>query len=36
MVGEDRIVMRGSELRRVHVIRQVIEQQLTPRQASEV
>jgi len=35
MVGEDSIVMRGSELRRVHVIRQVVEQQLTQRQASE-
>lgn len=35
MVGEDRVVMSGSELRRVHVIRQVIEHQLTQQKASE-
>ena len=35
MVGEERIVMRGSELRRVHVIRQVVARQLTQQQASE-
>ncbi len=35
MVREDRIVMSGSEFRRVHVIRQVVEQQLTQQQASE-
>jgi len=29
MVGEDRVTMSGKELRRVHVIRQVMEQQLT-------
>ncbi len=35
MVGEDRVVMSGRELRRVHVIRQVLEKQLTQRKASE-
>jgi transposase len=35
MVREDRVVMSGSELRRVHVIRQVIEHQLTQRKAGE-
>ncbi len=35
MVREDRVVMSGSELRRVHVIRQVIEQQRTQRKAGE-
>lgn len=35
MVREDRIVMSGSEFRRVHVIRQVVEGQLTQQQASE-
>lgn len=35
MVREDRIVMSGREFRRVHVIRQVVEQQLTQQQASE-
>lgn len=29
MVGEDRVVMSGKELRRVHVIRQVLNQQIT-------
>lgn len=33
MVGEDRVVMSGSELRRIHVIRQVVEHQLTQQQA---
>jgi transposase len=35
MVREDRIVMSGREFRRVHVIRQVVERQLTQQQASE-
>lgn len=35
MVGEERIVMRGSELRRVHVIRQVLAKQLTQHAAGE-
>ena len=35
MVREDRIVMSGSEFRRIHVIRQVVERQLTQQQASE-
>lgn len=35
MGREDRVVMSGSELRRVHVIRQVVEQQLTQREAGE-
>jgi len=35
MVGEDRIVMSGSELRRVHVIRQVLAKQLTQHEAGE-
>ena len=35
MVGEDRIIMRGSELRRVHAIRQVLAKQLTQQQAGE-
>lgn len=35
MVREDRVVMSGSELRRAHVIRQVIAQQLTQRKAGE-
>ena len=29
MVGEDRVIMSGKELRRIHVLRQVMEQQLT-------
>ena len=29
MVGEDRVIMRVKELRRVHVIRQAMEQQIT-------
>ena len=36
MVREDCIVMRERELRRVHVIRQVLATQLTQQQASEV
>lgn len=35
MVREEHILMRGSELRRVHVSRQVLEHQLTQRKASE-
>lgn len=35
MVGKDRIIMRGNELRRVHVIRQVLAKQLTQQQAGE-
>ncbi len=35
MVREDSIVMKGSELRRVHVIHQVLERQLTQQQAGE-
>jgi transposase len=35
MVREDRVVMRESELRRVHVIRQVLARQLTHQQAAE-
>lgn len=29
MIGEDRVTMSGKELRRVHVIRQVMDKQLT-------
>ena len=29
MVGEDRVIMSGKELRRIHVLRQVMEQKLT-------
>lgn len=36
MVGEDSIVMSGKELRRVHVIHQVVAKQLTQKQAGEV
>lgn len=36
MVGEDSIIMSGKELRRVHVIHQVLEHQLTQQQAGEV
>jgi transposase len=36
MVGEDRVIMSVKELRRVHVIRQTMEQQLTQVQASTV
>jgi transposase len=36
MVGEDSIVMKGKELRRVHVIHQVLAKQLTQKQAGEV
>lgn len=35
MVGEDKVIMRVKELRRVHVIRQAIEKQITQRQAGE-
>ena len=35
MVREDHIVMKGSELRRVHVIHQVLAKQLTHQQAGE-
>lgn len=34
MVGEDRVTMSGKELRRVHVIRQVLEHRLTQKEAS--
>jgi len=34
MVGEDRVMMSGKELRRVHVIRQVLEKQLTQGEAA--
>lgn len=34
MVREDRIVMSGKELRRVHVIRQVLNHQLTQGEAA--
>ena len=33
MVREDRVVMSGKELRRVHVIRQVVAKQLTQKEA---
>lgn len=33
MVGEDKVVMSGKELRRVHVIRQALEKQITQAQA---
>jgi hypothetical protein len=36
MVGEDSIVMSGKELRRVHVIHQVVAKQLAQKQAGEV
>ena len=36
MVGGDKVVMSGRELRRVHVLRQVVAQQLTQREASEL
>lgn len=35
MVGEDRVVMSVKELRRVHVIRQVLEKQITQSMAGE-
>lgn len=35
MVGEDSIIMRESELRRIHVIRQVLAKQLTHQEAGE-
>jgi hypothetical protein len=34
MVGEDKVTMSGKELRRVHVIRQVLEQKLTQGEAA--
>ncbi len=34
MVGEDRVMMSGKELQRVHVIRQVLEKQVTQRDAA--
>ncbi len=36
MVGEDRVVMTGNELRRVHVIRQALEKKLTQVKAATV
>ena len=36
MVGEKHIVMRGSELRRIYVIGQVLAKQLTHQQAGVV
>jgi len=36
MVGEDKVVMSGKELRRVHVIRQALEKQITQAQAGEL
>lgn len=36
MVGEDRVMMSGKELRRVHVIRQVMEQTLTQGEAGRL
>jgi len=36
MVGEDKVMMSGKELRRLHVIRQAMDQKLTQRQAGEV
>ena len=36
MVGEDRVIMSVKELRRVHVIRQTMEQKLTQVQAATV
>jgi transposase len=36
MVGEDRVLMSGKERRRVHVIRQALEQQITPEKAGEL
>ena len=33
MVGEDRVVMSGKELRRVHIMRQVVGKRLTQREA---
>jgi len=36
MVGEDRVIMRVKELRRVHVIRQTMEKKLTQVQAGTV
>jgi transposase len=35
MVREDSVIMKGSELRRIHVIRQVLAKQLTHQQAGE-
>ena len=35
MVGEDRIMMSGKELRRVHVIRHTIEKKMTQVKATE-
>lgn len=34
MLGEDRVTMSGKELRRVHVIRQVLAHRLTQKEAS--
>jgi hypothetical protein len=36
MVGEDRVIMKGKELRRVHVIRQVMERHLTQVKAADL
>ena len=36
MVGEDKVIMSGKELRRVHVIRQAMEKKLTQRQAGSL
>lgn len=36
MVGEDRVLMSGKELRRVHVIRQALEKQITQEKAGEL
>lgn len=36
MVGEDRVVMTGNELQRVHVIRQALEKKLTQVKAATV
>ena len=35
MVGEDRVIMSVKELRRVHVIRHVLEKKITHGQAGE-
>ena len=35
MVGEDRVTMSGKELRRVHVLRQALEKNITQGQAGE-
>ena len=36
MIREDRVTMSGKELRRVHVIRQVLDQKLTQAKAATV